>query len=283
MGVGVSLPTAPLRLFFITNQPEIAAFVCQQGVHRIFVDLESLGKDQRQGHLNTVKNFHTIEDVRKVKLACPAFEVMARVNPWNPASPSEIEGCIQAGADVIMLPMYRTRREVEQVVTCIAGRAKLCLLAETMDALEIMDVIAPLAGVDEVHFGLNDLCIARGDTFMFQILVEGGLDSAIAAVRLHGIPFGIGGVARHGEGLLPAELVLGEHVRLGSTAAILSRTFHRGAGSVEALQDAMNFREQLELLQLAYASWGSASPEQLILNKAEVARRVQLIVSSLSE
>lgn len=39
------------------------------------------------------------------------------------------------------------------------------------------------------------------------------------------IPFGFGGIARIGEGDLPSDYILGEHVRLGSTSVILSRTF----------------------------------------------------------
>jgi hypothetical protein len=34
-------------------------------------------------------------------------------------------------------------------------------------------------------------------------------------------------VARAGEGLVPGELILAEHYRLGSSSVILSRTFHR--------------------------------------------------------
>ena len=36
---------------------------------------------------------------------------------------------------------------------------------------------------------------------------------------------GFGGIARLGFGMLPAEHVIAEHYRLGSTAVILSRSF----------------------------------------------------------
>ena len=39
------------------------------------------------------------------------------------------------------------------------------------------------------------------------------------------IPFGIGGIACLGTGLLPAELILAAHLRLGSERVILSRSF----------------------------------------------------------
>ena len=40
-----------------------------------------------------------------------------------------------------------------------------------------------------------------------------------------GIPYGFGGIARLGYGLIPAECLIKEHYRLGSTCAILSRSF----------------------------------------------------------
>ena len=44
-------------------------------------------------------------------------------------------------------------------------------------------------------------------------------------IRKKGLPYGFGGIARLGTGDLPAEKVIMEHYRLGSTRAILSRSF----------------------------------------------------------
>ena len=43
--------------------------------------------------------------------------------------------------------------------------------------------------------------------------------------RQKNIPFGFGGIASIGKGLLPSEYVIREHYRLGSTCSILSRSF----------------------------------------------------------
>ena len=40
-----------------------------------------------------------------------------------------------------------------------------------------------------------------------------------------GLPYGFGGIAALGQGALPAEKVIAEHYHLGSTCAILSRSF----------------------------------------------------------
>ena len=38
----------PLKLMYITNNPEVATIVEHAGVDRIFIDMEFIGKDARQ-------------------------------------------------------------------------------------------------------------------------------------------------------------------------------------------------------------------------------------------
>ena len=99
-----------LKLMYITNQPQIAQIAESSGVDRIFVDMEYIGKADRQGGLDSVKNHHTVEDVRRMKQAVESAEVLVRVNPIHEAtseytsSEQEIDEVISAGADIIMLP-----------------------------------------------------------------------------------------------------------------------------------------------------------------------------------
>lgn len=58
-----------LNLMYITKRPEIARIAEEAGVDWIFVDMEFIGKDRRQGGLDTVQNHHTVEDVRNIKSA----------------------------------------------------------------------------------------------------------------------------------------------------------------------------------------------------------------------
>lgn len=57
-----------LKLMYITNQPEIAQIAESVGVDRIFVDLEYIGKSDRQGGMDTVQSRHTIDDVKKSRV-----------------------------------------------------------------------------------------------------------------------------------------------------------------------------------------------------------------------
>ncbi len=108
----ISYKVNPLIVFFITNRPDVALVAEKYGVDRIWVDLETRGKAERQRNMNTVKSNHTIEDIRKIKPLLTRSEMMVRVNSWGDGSPEEIEAVIAAGADIIMLPYWKTPEEV---------------------------------------------------------------------------------------------------------------------------------------------------------------------------
>ena len=220
-----------LKLMYITNKPEIAQIAESSGVDRIFVDMEYIGKAERQGGLDSVQNHHTVEDVRTMKQAVESAEVLVRVNPIHEAtdeytsSKQEIDDVIQAGADIIMLPYITSVSQAEDFLSYVGGRAKTMLLIETPQSAEALDEILELDGIDEIYIGLNDLSLGYHKKFMFELLADGTVEGLCLKCKLKGIPYGFGGVASLGKGMLPSEYVIREHYRLGSTCAILSRSF----------------------------------------------------------
>lgn len=220
-----------LNLMYITNRPEIALIAEEAGVDWIFVDMEFIGKDVRQSGLDTVKNHHTVDDVRNVKAAVSKAKVLVRVNPIHeamtdyPSSEDEINGTIAAGADIVMLPFFKTIVEVERFIRIVDGRAKTCLLVETPEAALLLDDILNVDGIDMIHLGLNDLHLALGMKFMFELLSDGTVDRLAAKIKARGIPFGFGGVATLTGGAMPGSMVIKEHYRLGSSMVIVSRSF----------------------------------------------------------
>ncbi len=222
-----------LKLMYITNKPEVAEIAQAAGVDRLFVDMEYIGKALRQAGRDTVKSYHTIDDIKNIKRITEkgTSELLVRVNPIHDktdeycSSETEIDNAINAGADIIMLPMFRTRREVDRFLSAVGGRAKTLLLFETLDAFNNAEEIVSAGGFDEAHIGLNDLHLEMKKSFMFELLVDGTVEKLSSIFKKHNVPFGIGGIARVGYGMLPAEYIITEHYKLGSTAAILSRSF----------------------------------------------------------
>ena len=99
------------------------------------------------------------------------------------------------------------------------------LLLETPEAVEIVDDLLCLEGIDFIHVGLNDLSLGYGMKFMFELLTDGTIERLCTKFREKNIPYGFGGIASLGKGMIPAEMIIKEHYRLGSTCAILSRSF----------------------------------------------------------
>lgn len=214
----------PLKLMYITNNPEVALIAQKYGVDRVWIDLETLGKAERQPG-DTVKSNHSIDDIKKISPLLTTSEMLVRVNPWNENSKEEIEQVIAAGAQNIMLPMWKTPEEVRNFIETINGRCKNILLLEHKDAENCIDEVLKIKGINEIHIGLNDLHLSYGHTFMFEELANGRVESIINRIKDAGIPYGFGGTAKIGEGTLPAERIILEHYRLGSTGVILSRAF----------------------------------------------------------
>ena len=214
-----------LTLMYITNDPAVALIAEKNGVDRIWVDLETLGKEQRQKGLNSVKSHHTIEDIRVISPLLTKAEMLVRVNPINSESKKEIDEVIAVGADIIMLPMWKSPKEVSQFLKIVKCRVKTTLLLETKEAVECVDEVLEMGGFDEIHIGLNDLHLSYGLSFMFELLSNGIVENLCSKFMQNGIPYGFGGIAKLGSGLIPAEMIIKEHYRLGSTRAILSRSF----------------------------------------------------------
>lgn len=213
-----------LTLMYITNQPEIAKIAQNVGVDRIFVDLETIGKALRQGGMDTVQSHHTLKDVAIIRKSFDG-ELLVRSNPIHSDSQNEIDTIIKNGADIVMLPYFKTVNQVAKFLDLVGGRAKTNLLVETPEAVEHLDAILELEGIDEIHVGLNDLHLALGMKFMFELLADGTVERISKKVLSKGLKFGFGGIARLGYGDLPAEYIIKEHYRIGSTCAILSRSF----------------------------------------------------------
>ena len=272
-----------LKLMYITNNVEVAKMAQKAGVDRIWIDLETLGKEERQKGLNTVKSKHSIEDINNIAPIITSSELLVRVNPWNDNSVEEIEQVIAAGADVVMLPMWRSFDEVEAFLNVVNKRAKTTLLLETKEAVEHLDSILTLPGIDEVHIGLNDLHLAYHLDFMFEPLVNGLVENICLKLKEANIPFGFGGIARIGEGTLPAEKILMEHYRLGSSRVILSRTFCNidkindlGKLEPEFIENVLKIREfEHSLLETDSVVFEA--------NRKEVAQQVAMIVKEKRE
>jgi uncharacterized membrane protein len=270
--------TKTLAFIMNVNDPAIAAHAAAAGVDRLFVDVEVHGKAERQAGLSAWQSHQTLADVSRIRAAAPGAHVLVRVNPLHDGTAAEIDEAITRGADSIMLPMFRSADEATRFCDLIGGRAEAVLLAETVGAVDAVTELAGAGLLYRVHFGMNDLSLDMGSEFLFQPLAEGAIDDAAAALREHEVPFGIGGLARWDEGVLPPWFIIGEHARLGSDMAILSRTFHRSAETLDELIASVDLVAELKVLRDCYAEFLKLGPSDLADHHQLVRSRVRDIV-----
>lgn len=271
-----------LHFLMIVHDGAIARFVSENGVDTLFVDLEWKGKEARQPAADSWKSKQTPADVTRIRQAAPEAELLVRVNPFDEGTPAEVEDALSRGTDCLLLPMFTEAEQVLRFQDLVRGRALVVPLFETAASLRALPEILARTSLDRAHIGLNDLHLDLGMRFMFQPLAEGHLEEPCAMLRDHSVPFGIGGVARIGEGILDPAVLLGEHVRLGSTWTILSRSFHRQANTLEEMAASTDFAAEVAALRAAYRSFEDSDAEALERNRVRVADRIRDVTNLLA-
>ena len=267
-----------LKFMYITNDVNVALIAEKYGVDRIWIDLETLGKEERQKNMDSVKSNHSIEDIKKIAPLLTKSEMLVRINPINVNSENEINTVIDAGADIIMLPMWKSVDDVNTFLSIVDGRVKTTLLLETKEAVECLDKILELCHMDEIHIGLNDLHLSYNLSFMFELLSNGTVEKLCKKIAAKGIPYGFGGIAKLGEGILPAERIIMEHFKYGSTRAILSRSFCNYKKINDIKKDEYIFSSNMKILKNFEKSLEYKTEEEFINNSNEVQRLVEQIV-----
>lgn len=269
-----------LKLMYITNDEKIAKIAEDSGVDWIFIDLEYIGKRERQGHLDTVISNHRITDITKIKKVLTKAQLLVRINPINSGSRAEIERVLADGADIIMLPFFKTTEEVQTFIDYVNGRAKVCLLLETSLSVDNLDSILNVGGIDYIHIGLNDLHICYKKKFMFELLTDGTVEAICSKINKKRIPYGFGGIARIGHGALPAEYIITEHYRLNSTMTILSRSFCKLHKNSNLKEIQAIFKEGVKNIRLLEDEIQTKSKSYYLLNKDLINNKVRELVGN---
>ena len=261
----------------ITNDPDMARRCDALPGMRLFVDLEVHGKAARQAGRNTFISTHQPQDVSRVKAELRRSQLMVRVNPLYEGTAAELDTVLTQGADLVMLPMFQTPEELRAFSRLVAGRVPVVALLETAGALHSLDAWVDTPGLSEVFVGLNDLHLSLGCAFMFEPLASGLVDRVSARVHSQGLRFGFGGIARLNEGLVPGRDVLAEHVRLGSAAVILSRTFHRPSEHNAA---AHGFEAEVAALRQAERDLSKRTSQQVESDRSRIRGLIESVVAS---
>jgi len=255
-----------MEFISITNNAKVALYFERCGITDIMVDLEIIGKKERQKGLNTVISAHNLDDISTIKPILTKSKCLVRINPIHDDTEKEIEEVINRKADIIMLPMFKTADEVEFFVKSVGNRAQKYLLLETAPALVRVDDIINIDGIDAVHIGLNDLSISMGLDFLYEPLISGIVEYLTQKIKKKGIKFGFGGVSRLEKG----RFILSEHYRLGSSMVIINRDFRYYKESYEEIISKMNAEIEINKINDYLKELEYCSQKELEQNRLEL-------------
>lgn len=237
------------KLTLWTNDPALAARADAAGVDRIGLDLETLGKAERQpAKLGTWISPHSPDQLPALRAAIQRGKLFSRINPINPGSRDEINLLLDYGVQVMMLPMFKTPEEVATFVELVDGRCEKVLLLEHRDAADRVEEIVKVPGLTEVHVGLNDLTLSLKMSNRFAVISSDLMDRVSRAVNVAGLRFGVGGLGRTGDNdvPIPSDLIYAQYPRIKASAALVARAFLGKNMEVDLTDEVRRCRRRLD-------------------------------------
>ena len=268
-----------MNTILITNKVEIAKHAQFSGVKIIMIDLETIGKKERQNNVDTFISDHKLSDLKGIRDCLIDSKMLVRINPINKNSKKEIDSILKYSPDYIMLPMLKTVDEVKFFLKCINGRSRAVLLFETIGSIGNVDDILNCKGIDLAYIGLNDLSLELKMDFLFEILSGGIVDYFSKKFKKNKIKFGFGGISRIDTGILDSKLILSEHVRVGSQFVILSRSFHDKSKSLSDIKNKLNLKLEINKINDLYKIYSNSDLSLLDENKLKLVSKVNKIIA----
>ena len=93
------------------------------GIDRVGVDLERIGKLERQRGRGTWLSEHVEDDLDRIRAVLRRAKLFARVNPIHEGSERELDSVLARGAEVVMLPMATDADQARRFADIVSGRA----------------------------------------------------------------------------------------------------------------------------------------------------------------
>jgi 2-keto-3-deoxy-L-rhamnonate aldolase RhmA len=250
----------PIKLTLLSREPCWIEAAEASGVERIGIDIELIGKKERQPEsLKSRISHHQISDLRIITKYAKKAAPFVRLNPLHDCSRDEINMALDLGARCLMLPFFRRTSDAEQFVDLIAGRAEATLLVETGAAMMRLHELTRIPGISEIMVGMNDLHWDLQLMNPFEVAVSDMLTCVSEQVRSAGLGFGLGGLASPDTRGLPIcpDLLIARYAKLRVGSSWIARSFFQPPLSSDM------FAVNLERLRERIRYWFSRSPEEL--------------------
>lgn len=250
---------ARFRFVLFTDDPFLAAAADSAGVARVGLDIEGMGKRERQAARPGLRlSGHRLESLPAVRAQLRQAQALVRCNPLHPGTADEVERALAGGADALMLPWFHSADEAGRFADIVAGRAEVSLLVESAGAVAELAAVTRVPGISDIVVGLNDLSLALGRPGPLALAASPVMEEIAAEVHAAGLPFGFGGIAdpEHDALPVPPRLVHARLAALGATSALVARSFTAGGLQADSLAAGLaRCRAELD-------RWEAAAPSE---------------------
>lgn len=248
---------------------DYASKLVAAGVDKIIVDWEdasarhNIGTAQRELRLRR----ESLEEVASVAKRRKGAEISVRVSNELTKMVPEIEVALACGVNEIWIPMIRSTEEVIHVLNLLNGRAKLCVMIETKEALLLGSELTAL-GVEKAFIGLLDLKIDLANKHIFQPLVDGTIDGFRSAFEGE---LGVAGITLPSHGKpVPQISLLAEMARLACEFGVGRNSFFN-----DIPEENMKFA--LDEIHKAFDKLGGRSEQEIIQDHARLVAQINSI------
>tara|TARA_B100000212_G_scaffold300080_1_gene245271 strand:- start:7269 stop:8105 length:837 start_codon:yes stop_codon:yes gene_type:complete len=250
------------------NSPDLVRVISTFTNVISYVDLEIIGKYERQKSTNSFQSDHQIKDIISIMNKVNPSELGVRINPVGDHTEKEINECIDLGVTRIMLPMFKYPEQVDYVKKIIKGRVKFELLFETPESVKNVKDFC-LENIDYIHIGLNDLKIALHNYHMYELLVNNYLNYFTSYLKKNNFRYGIGGIGAIGSIPFSPKYIFAANLIIGSQRLILSRAFKNKLDFSTNEELSISFKKQYSHLENLRIEIGRLNSNELLIIKKE--------------
>ena len=115
---------------------------------------------------------------------------------------------------------------------------------------------------------------------MFELMAGDFVEFVVNKLKKYNINYGIGGIARIGDGAILAQRILEEYLRIGSNMVILSRSFRQNAKTLSELTELLDLKIEIDKLRQEILRINLMDLRQLRINNNKLKQDIWKLVYS---